>query len=158
MLDFAGSDAIISDGWARAAGDKIPWELVPATQWNPNTGEAQAWDPLAGSKGRPAATSTSTSASSSATSSVLLSVAASCSSPNKTKSHLLPGGSWLQSARNVQLEGGRLHAELRSASGVWCPASIALEGGESAPEVNKFCNIAESARWVSICRSVDLSM
>ena len=59
MLGFSGDNAILEATWAQPGGDKIPWELFPADEWNPNTGENVGygmWNPLGGydgSKGEP---------------------------------------------------------------------------------------------------------
>ena len=51
MLGFNGENAILEATWGQSGGDKIPWELLPAKEWNPNTGREATWNPLKGSSG-----------------------------------------------------------------------------------------------------------
>ena len=56
MLGFNGENVILEATWAQPGGDKVVWELFPADEWDPNTGqrvERGTWDPLAGSDGSP---------------------------------------------------------------------------------------------------------
>jgi hypothetical protein len=51
MLGFNEENAILEATWGQSGGDKIPWELLPAKEWNPNTGREATWNPLKGSSG-----------------------------------------------------------------------------------------------------------
>ena len=54
MLDFSGDNAILEAKWGQQGGDKVPWELYPADEWDPNTGARVAkgsWNPLRGNHG-----------------------------------------------------------------------------------------------------------
>ena len=51
MLGFSGDKAILEATWGQPGGGKCPWELLPAKEWNPNTGREASWNPLKGSSG-----------------------------------------------------------------------------------------------------------
>ena len=49
-----GDNAILEATWARGGGGKVPWEVLPADEYNPNTGERVpkgTWNPLRGNRG-----------------------------------------------------------------------------------------------------------
>ncbi len=60
MLGFQGRNACLEATWG-PGGNKpgeVPWELFPADEWNPNTGQRVArgtWNPLCGNHGSPGA-------------------------------------------------------------------------------------------------------
>ena len=51
MLGFQGTAVCLEATWG-GQGDKVPWEVVEADQWNPCQGEREPWDPLSGPSGR----------------------------------------------------------------------------------------------------------
>ena len=51
MLGFSGENAILEATWGQPGGGKVPWELLPAKEWNPITGRQASWNPLKGSSG-----------------------------------------------------------------------------------------------------------
>ena len=54
MLGFGGNSVKLEATWSQPGGGKVPWELLPADEWNPNTGqrvERGTWNPLRGNQG-----------------------------------------------------------------------------------------------------------
>ena len=46
MLGFGGHNACLEATWARGGGGKVAWELLPADEFNPNTGARVAKGPV----------------------------------------------------------------------------------------------------------------
>ena len=51
LLGFRGGKYAVLEPLDK--GDQVPWELVPATKWNPTTGRPEQWCPSQGGQGIP---------------------------------------------------------------------------------------------------------